>query len=62
MTGMVCGPCAMFWCHQCTGLLRTQFGFCACADRDHLPIDASDVDKAEASRVNLFPSERSRVG
>jgi hypothetical protein len=35
MTGYVCGPCAIAWHPKCTGLLRTAFGFCACADRGH---------------------------
>jgi hypothetical protein len=33
---LVCGPCAVQNCAACTGLLRTQLGFCACSDRGHI--------------------------
>jgi hypothetical protein len=57
---MICGPCAIQKHQRCSGLLRTEFGFCACSDRGHLAEDASDDDKAVESRVNCFPSERAR--
>lgn len=41
---MICGPCAVGLCHQCTGFLKAEFGFCACSDRGH-------VDQGE--RVSL---------
>ncbi len=31
----VCGPCAVGWHDKCSGFLRADYGFCACADRGH---------------------------
>lgn len=39
---LICGPCAIQQHHKCTGLLRTEFGFCACADRQHADKPAGD--------------------
>jgi hypothetical protein len=39
---MICGPCAVGLHHKCTGFLRTEFGFCRCADRKHAKLE--DVD------------------
>lgn len=33
---MTCGWCGVGLHTQCTGLLHTELGFCACADRHHV--------------------------
>lgn len=34
---LCCGFCAVGRHHECSGFLRTEFGFCSCATRDHQP-------------------------
>ena len=31
----MCGPCGVGQHAKCNGLLKTEFGFCRCADHDH---------------------------
>lgn len=39
---LVCGPCAVGQHAGCTGLLRTEHGFCACWTRQHQPKPDAD--------------------
>lgn len=35
---MICGHCGVSKHEHCNGLLKTSFGFCACADRGHVEV------------------------
>lgn len=51
---MCCGPCAFGQHHGCTGLLRTEYGFCACATRQHQPKPDADDPAVRARNEAIY--------
>lgn len=51
---MICGPCEFGRHQDCTGLLRAQLGFCACADREHQSGRTAEQQRIAAMNEVIF--------
>lgn len=51
---LCCGPCAIGKCERCTGLLRTEFAFCACWTRQHQAKPGADDPAVRAKNDAIY--------
>jgi hypothetical protein len=51
---LCCGFCAVGQHERCTGMLRTQYGFCACWTRQHQPKPDADDPAVRARNDAVY--------